>query len=78
MPIGNLNDISERAIEVLNNVDTILCEDTKTTVELLRYHSIQRVPLISYHKHTPLEKLEKILNALKKVDHSRVMASHSN
>src|ERR1041385_1339406 len=48
-PIGNLNDISGRAIEVLKQVDVIACEDTRQTIKLLNHFGIQK-PLTSYHE----------------------------
>ncbi len=48
-PIGNLKDITFRAIEVLNNVDVIACEDTRNSLKLLNYYNISK-KLISYHK----------------------------
>jgi 16S rRNA (cytidine1402-2'-O)-methyltransferase len=49
-PIGNLGDISYRAVEVLNKADVILCEDTRTSSVLLRHYNIQK-PLTPYHQH---------------------------
>lgn len=49
-PIGNLGDISYRAVEVLKNADVILCEDTRTSSVLLRHYGIQK-PLTPYHQH---------------------------
>ena len=48
-PIGNLGDISKRAIETLKSVDIILCEDTRHSLKLLNYYNIKN-KLISYHK----------------------------
>jgi 16S rRNA (cytidine1402-2'-O)-methyltransferase len=49
-PIGNLKDITYRAIEVLQNVDLILCEDTRTSGKLLNHYNIQK-PVSPYHQH---------------------------
>jgi len=49
-PLGNLKDITFRAIEVLQSVDVILCEDTRTSSRLLNHYSIQK-PLSPYHQH---------------------------
>ena len=49
-PIGNLSDITFRAIEVLKSVDLILAEDTRTSGKLLRYYEINK-PTSSYHQH---------------------------
>lgn len=49
-PIGNLGDITYRAVEVLKSADGILCEDTRTSGVLLRHYNIQK-PLTPYHQH---------------------------
>ena len=49
-PIGNLKDITLRALEVLQSVDVILCEDTRTSSKLLHHYNIQK-PLSPYHQH---------------------------
>jgi len=49
-PIGNLKDITLRAIETLQAVDVILCEDTRTSSKLLQHYNIQK-PLSPYHQH---------------------------
>lgn len=50
-PIGNLNDISARALEVLENVDFIAAEDTRVTLKLLNRYEIKK-SLVSYHEHS--------------------------
>lgn len=54
-PIGNLGDISKRAVETLNNVDFIAAEDTRVTRKLLSYLNIKK-PMISYFEHNKYEK----------------------
>jgi 16S rRNA (cytidine1402-2'-O)-methyltransferase len=49
-PLGNLKDITLRALEVLQAVDVILCEDTRTSSRLLNHYNIQK-PLSPYHQH---------------------------
>ncbi|OQX00832.1 16S rRNA (cytidine(1402)-2'-O)-methyltransferase [Candidatus Parcubacteria bacterium A4] len=63
-PIGNLQDISQRAIEVLNGVDLILCEDTRVAKRLLDHYEI-KTPTISYHQHSKIEKEDYIIGLLK-------------
>lgn len=49
-PIGNLKDITIRALEVLQQVDTILAEDTRNTLKLLKHYNISPKKILSYHK----------------------------
>lgn len=63
-PIGNLKEFSPRAIEILNNVDLICSEDTRTTSSLLSNFSINK-PYLSYHQHNEQEASEKIISILK-------------
>jgi 16S rRNA (cytidine1402-2'-O)-methyltransferase len=49
-PLGNLKDITLRSLEILNAVDVILCEDTRTSSKLLSHYNIQK-PLSPYHQH---------------------------
>ena len=63
-PIGNLNDITLRALEVLKSVDLIAAEDTRHTLKLLNYFQISK-PLISYYRHNEDIKSEVIINKLK-------------
>jgi len=62
-PIGNLEDITLRALRVLKEVDTILCEDTRVTSHLLNRYEISK-PLLSYHSQSKLSKTEKIFGLL--------------
>ena len=66
-PIGNLNDISKRALETLENVDLILCEDTRHSLKLLNHYKIKN-KLVSYHKFNETKKTEEILQMLKEKD----------
>ena len=63
-PIGNLQDITYRAVEVLKNSDYILCEDTRVSKNLLDKFEI-RSKLISNHKFNEFKNLSKIINLLK-------------
>jgi 16S rRNA (cytidine1402-2'-O)-methyltransferase len=66
-PIGNLEDISLRAIRLLQEVKLIAAEDTRTTRHLLNAHNI-KTPLTSYHEHSKRAKLDYLLNYLEKED----------
>ena len=63
-PIGNLEDITFRAIRTLKEADFIACEDTRTSGILLKHYEIDR-PLISFHSHSGEVKIDKILVLLK-------------
>lgn len=63
-PIGNLKDITLRAIEILRNSNSILCEDTRVSKNLFQKYQIKS-KFISYHKFTEKKKLSKIINILK-------------
>lgn len=63
-PIGNLEDVTLRALRVLKEVDLILCEDMRVTRKLLGYYNIKK-PIESYHQHSKLNKIEKIKELLK-------------
>ena len=62
-PIGNLSDISERALKVLSAVDFIAAEDTRNSLRLLSHFNISK-PLVSYHEHNKREKGEEIVSRL--------------
>ena len=59
-PIGNLDDITFRALEVLNNSDIILCEDTRRSLKLLNHFKIKK-KLISYHKFNERKQVKNII-----------------
>ena len=63
-PIGNLEDITLRAINVLSNSDLILCEDTRTTSILLERYNIKK-PLLAYHQHSSAGVISKISDQLR-------------
>ena len=63
-PIGNLSDISQRALKVLSEVDIVAAEDTRNTGKLLAYFGISK-PMISYFEHNKRERGEAILEKLK-------------
>ncbi len=63
-PIGNLEDITLRALRVLKEVDFILCEDTRQTLKLLNHFQIKKA-LISYHQHSRLQKIDNIISLLR-------------
>jgi len=62
-PIGNLKDITLRALETLQKVDVILAEDTRTSGKLLKHHVIRR-PLESYHIHNEHQSITRILKRM--------------
>lgn len=62
-PIGNLGDITYRAVEVLKSADGILCEDTRTSGILLRHYNIQK-PLTPYHQHNEHKILTHLIEQL--------------
>ncbi len=62
-PIGNLKDISSRAINILQNVSLIACEDTRQTKKLMNKFEIKN-NLISFHKHNSSEKIPRIIKDL--------------
>ncbi len=63
-PIGNLSDITLRALDVLRSCDYILCEDTRHSLSLLKHYAIQR-PLKSYHKFNEAAREDEVLQDLK-------------
>ena len=63
-PIGNLNDISQRALNILQNVSLVACEDTRQTRKIMNKFNISN-KLISFNKHNSLIKMPKIIKDLK-------------
>ena len=63
-PIGNLGDITYRAIEVLSQVDAILAEDTRQTKKLLNHYQVEK-KLIPYHQHNEHKNLSMVIDKLK-------------
>ena len=64
-PIGNLGDITLRAIEILKSVDLIACEDSRVTQKILNHFDI-RTKCISYHKYNEKERIEQFIEILEK------------
>ncbi|HEV8132671.1 MAG TPA: 16S rRNA (cytidine(1402)-2'-O)-methyltransferase [Acidobacteriota bacterium] len=64
-PIGNLKDITLRALEVLKSVDCVACEDTRVTSKLLNRYGIPK-PLISYHEHNERRRAKELIERLQR------------
>src|SRR6059036_527099 len=64
-PIGNLEDITLRALRILKEVDQIACEDTRHTQKLLTHYDIHK-PLVSYHQHNELTRAPELVVALER------------
>ena len=62
-PIGNLEDITLRALHILKEVDVIVCEDTRQTMKLLQKYEIRK-PLLSFHSHSKVQQVDKIIALL--------------
>ena len=78
-PIGNLGDMTYRAVETLEKADFICAEDTRVTAKLLNYFDI-KTPLVSYHEHNAKQVGESILNRImageRRYRHRRWYALH--
>ncbi len=68
-PLGNLGDITFRAVETLKNCDAIVCEDTRVTGNLLKQLDIPKKELISCHGYSDDAKIDRIMERLKRGDH---------
>ncbi|MBU2473217.1 MAG: 16S rRNA (cytidine(1402)-2'-O)-methyltransferase [Candidatus Omnitrophica bacterium] len=73
-PIGNLEDITLRAVRILGEVDLILCEDTRKTGLLLQHFNIKK-PLISFFEHNELRKIPQVVEGLKKEQNIALVSS---
>ena len=62
-PIGNLEDITFRAVRTLKEVNRIVCEDTRQTRKLLQHYGIEK-PMVSYHDHNEAERALELVAAL--------------
>ena len=69
-PIGNLEDITLRALEVLKNADIILCEDTRRSIKLLSHFKIKK-KLISYHK---FNEKKQLVNIIKHFNEGKILS----
>lgn len=72
-PIGNLGDITLRALEVLKNVDVIACEDTRHSLRLLQHYEIAK-PLVSYHEHNEAMRTAQLLARLQRGENVAVIS----
>ena len=64
-PIGNIEDLSYRAVKVLEEVDLIVAEDTRRSVKLLKHYNIDKKRMTSFDKHSEKRKTPHIINELK-------------
>ena len=72
-PIGNLEDITLRALRVLKEVDLIACEDTRHTAQLLTHYGISK-PTVSYHEHNELTRAAELIVHLERGDNLAVVS----
>jgi 16S rRNA (cytidine1402-2'-O)-methyltransferase len=72
-PIGNLEDITLRALRTLKDVDLIACEDTRQTVKLLNHYGIEKA-IVSYHEHNELTRAPELIVHLEKGENIAMVA----
>src|ERR687898_742238 len=72
-PIGNLADITLRAIEILKNVALIACEDTRHTRKLLQHYGLS-TKTVSYHEHNEQQRARELVDVLKQGDDVAVVS----
>ena len=63
-PIGNFDDITLRALDTLKFVDVLLCEDTRTTMVLLKHFNIKKNKLLSCHEYNEFQLVDKVISML--------------
>lgn len=68
-PIGNLGDVTLRALETLKACDAVICEDTRVTGQLLKLLGLEKKPLMSFHGYSDDRSLDEIINRLKHGEH---------
>jgi len=71
-PIGNLGDITLRALDILKSVNVIFCEDTRVSAKLLKHYDI-KTPTLSYHQHSSIGKIDFLLDKLASVEASALI-----
>jgi 16S rRNA (cytidine1402-2'-O)-methyltransferase len=71
-PVGNLEDMTFRAVEVLKSVNLILCEDTRVSGKLLKYFQIE-TPMLAYHQHNEHQLTEDIIQRLRNGEHFAII-----
>jgi len=64
-PIGNMEDMTFRAVRILTEADAIACEDTRVTVKILERYKLPHKPLISLHHHSPETKIKEVIDAIR-------------
>lgn len=74
-PIGHLKDLTFRALAVLKEADFIICEDKRETVKLLNHYEIRK-PLVSYHEHSKIQRVDEIIDLLK-IEKSAALVSEA-